>query len=414
MLPEVNTKPEKLEKYKDIIKKDLYEEIENLSKDLKGLDLVMVNSTPRGGGVAEVLKSLIPLLKGCGIRARWCTIPARNNFFEITKEIHNSLQGKKGVFTEVDQKKYLKHIEKIAEEVKDMKADTWVIHDPQPAGIIKYVDIKPGILHIHLDSSSPDKKTWDFFQDFVDDYDRFIFSVKDFMLPGLNEDKVRIFPPAINPFSLKNDPLKEERAKDILSNFGVDAERPVIAQVSRFDPWKDPIGVIKAYKIAKKEIPGLQLLLVGLFLAHDDPEAMRVFKEVEKEAGDDKDIFLFSDPDRLGSLSVDSFVNACQVGSDIILQKSLKEGFGLTVTEAMWKSKTVIAGDVGGIKIQIKNGENGFLVSSYEKAAEKIVDLFETPELKNTIGKRAKETVREKFLMPRLLRDYLKLFKEIK
>ena len=187
----------------------------------------------------------------------------------------------------------------------------------------------------------------------------------------------------------------------------------MVSQISRFDPWKDPVGVVKAYKIAKKKIPNLQMAYAGLFLSHDDPEAIRIFQKVEQESKDDPDVFLFSDPNKLASLKVDIFINACQTASDVILQKSTKEGFGLTVSEAMWKAKPIIGGNVGGIKLQIENGKNGFLVSTPEEAAEKIVQLIKDPQLAEDLGKAAQETVRQKFLMPRLLKDYLKFFREL-
>ncbi len=207
--------------------------------------------------------------------------------------------------------------------------------------------------------------------------------------------------------SLKN-------AKEIVKNFGMNPNEPLIAQVSRFDPWKDPEGVVKAYRIAKKQLPGLQLALLGIFLAQDDPEAVKIYRKVKEETKKDKDIFLFAEREKLGSLKVHTFVNAIQVASDVILQKSIREGFGMTVAEAMWKEKTVIGGNVGGIKAQIKNGENGFLVSSPSEAAKRIVQLVKDPKLSKKLGKEAKETVMENFLIPRLLRDYLRLFKELR
>lgn len=415
MLPQVKTKTQKLERYKDIIPDSLFEQIRSLAPKFKGLRVVHLNSTPRGGGVAEVLKSLVPLMKGVGVEAEWHTIPSREDFFEITKKIHNALQGKKYGFLKSDQKKYLEYIKEIAEMAQEIKADVWVLHDPQPAGIIKFLpEIKPAISHIHIDTSFPDKKTWAFIKDILKKYDKIIFSAKEFLQPTLDKEKIEIFPPAIDPLTEKNKELSFRRAKLILESFGLDPQKPLVCQVSRFDPWKDPIGVIKAYKIAKKKVPNLQLAYAGLFLSHDDPEAMRIFQKAEQESKDDPDIFLFSNPDRLGSLRVDTFVNACQTGSDIVLQKSIKEGFGLTVSEAMWKGRPVIGANVGGIKLQIENNKNGFLVSSVEEAGARIVELLKNKELSSKLGRAAKETVRQKFLMPRLLYDYLNLFKEAK
>lgn len=222
-----------------------------------------------------------------------------------------------------------------------------------------------------------------------------------------------IFPPAIDPLTIKNILFLLSSSRRILRSFGIDTTRPLISQTSWFDPWKDPVGVIKSYRIAKKKIPGLQLALIGLLLSYDDPEAIKVFKEVKREVKKDKDIFLFLNPEQLGSIKVDRFVNAFQTASNLILQKSIKEGFGLVVAEAIWKQKTVIGGNVGRIKLQIKDGENGFLVSSLEEAARRIIELIENPELKMRLELEARKTVKEKFLMPRLLRDYLRLFKKL-
>jgi trehalose synthase len=413
MLPLVKTHIQKLEKYKGIISDERLEEIEGISRDLKGLRVIMVNSTPRGGGVAEVLKSLVPLMKGAGIKAEWYTIPPREDFFKITKEIHNALQGKEYVLPFPHRVRYLKHIETSASLMRDMKADIWVIHDPQPAGVILYLPhLHPSVCRLHIDLTSPNPETWKFFAGSLIMYNKIIVSSKEYVKKELKEKTV-VFPPAINSLASKNQPLDLNVSREILKSYGIDTSRPLISQVSRFDPWKGILGVIEAYQLSKKKIPGLQLALVGFFLARDDPEAMKTFESVRKKTERDPDIFLFFDTDRLGSLRVDTFVNAIQIGSDVILQNSVREGFGLSVSEAMWKSKAVIGGNCAGIKLQIQNGKNGFLVSSPDEAAKRIVQLVKNPELAKRLGKAAKETVKEKFLMPRLLSDYLKLFKEL-
>jgi len=413
MLLKVKTKKQNLKKYKEIISKSLFSKIQKLAKNLKGLRVIHINSTPRGGGVAEVLKSLISLMDGVGLRVSWHIIPPKEEFFEITKQMHNALQGKKSHFPESFKKKYLEYTEETSKLIKDMKADVWVLHDPQPAGLIDFIDSSAKISRIHIDSSNPDIKVWNFINNFLLKFDKIIFSNKEFVKKDIPKDKTIIFPPAINPFTEKNISLPLKTAKSILENFKINSQKPLIVQVARFDPFKDPIGVIEAYKLAKKKISNLQLAFVGLFLADDDPEAVRIFKEIKKEVKGDNDIFLFSDPMCLGSLSVDRFVNACQIGADVVLQKSIKEGFGLSVTEAMWKSRPVIGGNVGGIKLQIKNGKNGFLVNSPKEASRKIVQLLENKKLREQFGREAKKTVKQKFLMPRLLHDYLKLFNQL-
>jgi trehalose synthase len=413
MLPLVKTSIQKLEKYQDIVSKQLFDEIKKTSKALKGLKVFHVNATPRGGGVAEILKSLVPLMKGVGLKADWYTIPPRDNFFEITKKMHNALQGRNYKFTFADRKKYMLHMARTAELMRDMKPDIWVVHDPQPVGAAMFLPgFHPAIFRIHIDLTSPNEGVWKFMESFLGLYDKIVLSSKDFIKKGIKGRAV-IFQPAIDPLNPKNQTMPLDKANEILRNFGINPDKPLVSQVSRFDPWKDPLGVVEAYQLAKKKIPGLQLALVGLFLAKDDPEAERVYAKVKKKAEKDKDIFLFAEVERLGSLKVHVFVNAIQTASEVIIQKSTREGFGLVVTEAMWKEKAVIGGNVGGIRSQIQNNKNGFLISSPREAALKIIRLVENPELGKKIGQKARETVREKFLMPRLLLDYLKLFKKI-
>ncbi len=413
MLPLVKTPTQKLEGYKSLISKELFKEIKEISSKLKGLRVFHVNSTPRGGGVAEILKSLIPLMKGVGVKAEWYTIPPRNNFFGITKKMHNALQGQDYEFPFSARKRYLDHMEKTAKLMQDMKADIWVIHDPQPAGVILYLPhFPPSFCRLHIDLTSPNREVWDFVAGFLESYDRVVLTSKKYIKPEIKRESV-IFPPAIDPLSPKNQPLSLATSNQILKNFGINCQKPLISQVSRFDPWKDPLGVVKAYRLAKKETPNLQLALVGFFLARDDPEAMKIYRTIKKETKKDPNIFLFADPQYLGSLKVHVFVKAIQTASDVILQKSTREGFGLTVTEAMWKEKSVIGGKAEGIKLQIEDGKNGFLVSTPQQAAKRIIQLIRDPDLNHKLGKEAKKTVKEKFLMPHLLRNHLKLYQKI-
>ncbi|MFH1841268.1 MAG: glycosyltransferase [Candidatus Nealsonbacteria bacterium] len=413
MLPKVKTPTKRLEKYQNFITKKQLKEINELSAELKGTRVNLINSTPRGGGVAEILKSLVPLMKGVGLKAEWYTIPARNSFFKITKEMHNALQGKNYNFSFSHRKQYLRNVERSAYLMQDMKADIWVVNDPQPAGVIQFLPcFRPAVCRMHIDLTSPNRDVWNFVAGFLEMYDRIIVSSKEFVKPEFKREAV-IFQPAIDPLMPKNQPLNLNFSKEILKSFGINIEKPLISQISRFDPWKDPLGVIQAYQIAKKKIPDLQLAMVGLFLAQDDPEALKVYKTVKKETEKDPNVFLFSDPSVLGSLQVDTFVNAVQVGSDVVLQKSTREGFGMTVAEAMWKRKPVIGGNAGGIKLQIVDGKNGFLVSTPQQTADRIVELIENPKLCEKIGQKAHLTVKNKFLIPRLLRDYLKLFKQL-
>lgn len=413
MLPLVKTPTQRLEKYKDLISEELFKEIKEISQNLRGLRVFHVNSTPRGGGVAEVLKCLVPLMKGVGIKAQWYTIPPRNIFFEITKKMHNALQGKKYRLPFSARKKYLDHMERTARLMREMRADIWVVHDPQPAGVIIFLpNFHPSICRLHIDLTAPNPEVWNFVAGFLASYDKIILTSKKYLKSEIKR-KAIVFPPAIDPLSPKNQPLALTTSKQILKSFGINPSKPLISQVSRFDPWKDPLGVIETYRLAKKKIPDLQLALVGFFLARDDPEAERIYKKAKKKTEKDPNVFLFANHELLGSLKVHVFVNAIQVASDLILQKSIREGFNLSVTEAMWKEKAVVGGKVGGIKLQIKDGENGFLVSNPKEAAKRVVQLIKNPELSKKLGKEARKTIQKKFLIPRLLRDHLRLYQKL-
>jgi len=413
MLPRVSLQKKKIRNYQQFVKNDLYREVLELAKQLKGLKVVHINATSLGGGVAEILSVLAPLMNDLEIRTHWYVLFPDERFFKVTKKIHNILQGKQTVLTDNEKKFYLDTNKKIADSMRRVKPDIWVIHDPQPLPLISYFpNLHPSILRFHIDLSNPQQNTWDFLFPHIEKYERIIFSMKDFVNEVIPKEKIAVFPPAIDPLSPKNIPLNIESAKSIVQNFGINTDKPLVTQISRFDAWKDPLGVIKAYYLAKNKIPDLQLALVGIFQAQDDPEAIEVFEKVKKHVKGDPDIFLFSDIRAL-NIENDILINAFQVASNLILQKSIKEGFGLTVAEAMWKEKPVIGGNVGGIKLQIKNNKNGFLVNSSEETAKRIVQLIKNPDLAKKMGKKAKKTVRERFLIPRLLRDYLKLFAEL-
>ena len=387
MLPEVKTFSQKIKNYKGFISENLYREIKKIVPKFKGLKVNMVNSTPRGGGVAEILKSLVPLMRGVGIDARWYTIPPREDFFKITKEIHNALQGKECSFPFWDRVKYLQHVERSAYLMNDMKADIWVVHDPQPAGVIMYLPkFHPSICRLHIDLTLPNREAWDFISGFVGAYDKVIVSSKDFIQKEIKDETI-VFAPAIDPIAAKNKMFKLKEAKDILKNYGINMNDPLISQVSRFDPWKGFPELIEAYKMAKKKIPDLQMALVGFHMASDDPESVKVFKAVKEMANSDPNIFLFSDPEKLGSLKVNDFVNAVQTASDVVLQNSKREGFGLTVTEALWKARPVVASAVGGITLQVIHNFTGILVHSIEGTAYQIRYLLNNPEVAKQLGK---------------------------
>jgi trehalose synthase len=412
---EVEISTKKLSDYKKIVDPMLMREIKKLSETLQGKKVVHVNTTSQrgGGGVAEILLSLVPLMRDCGLEASWLTMDGPPRFFEITKKIHNSLQGNRNKLSKDEKDFFINHSKKVAKEFDNIHADCWIIHDPQPLLLPEFSEnVHPAISRIHIDLSCPNRDTWNFILPHFENFEKAIFSMREYANGDIDKKKVVIFPPAIDPIAEKNKPMRKETARLILENLGVNPSKPIVAQVSRFDIFKDPVGVVKAFYQAKNEIPNLQLVLLGLTLASDDPESTKVFEKVKRYAKGDPDIYMFHDPREI-QYDNETIVNAVQSGSDLILQKSLKEGFGLTATEAMWKRQAVVAGNVGGLKLQIRNNYNGFLVNSVEECAYRIVEIIKDRKLKSTLAKRAKENVKKHFLLPRLLRDYLKLINEV-
>ena len=408
-MQEVLTRELQLSNYSGLISEQILSEVEKLADGLKGLRVIHVNATPRGGGVAEILNSLIPLCRSVGIDAKWYVIPPDESFAVITKSLHHFLQGSPGYLTEEQMRIYLAHNEKAALELKSrsITGDVWVIHDPQALPLVDFLpDTGKAVWNCHIDTTEPNAFVRDILMPFINRYYRVIFTLEQYLFKGLSRDKVCIFAPAIDPLSPKNLSLPLAAAKQVLGELGVDPTMSLITQVSRFDRWKDPWGVIDAYRTAKKDIPDLQLALVGVLAAQDDPDARDVLRSVQEYAGDDPDIHIFSD----WSIVADREVNAFQTASDVVVQKSIREGFGLTVAEAMWKGTPVVGGDCGGIRLQIRDGETGFLVSTSEDCAARIVTLIRNPDLARRVGQAGKESVRHHFLLPRLLRDHLALY----
>lgn len=401
----VETQTKRLEDYSKITP-DVVGKIKKLAEKLNGVSIAHVNATAVGGGVAEMLKSEIPLQNDVGLKSSWYVIPPNDDFFEITKSIHNFMQGKPGNLTEGQKKLYLEYNQYIGELLSEIKADIFVIHDPQPAASLKFMKKKPkvAIWRSHIDTSHPNKKVWDFLRPYLEGYDHFVFTLPQYTNDEFDKGKVSFITPVIDPLNAKNKAMSKAEARKYLKRLGIDTSRPLVTQVSRLDPWKDPEGVIDAYRQAKKEIKGLQLALVAQ-MASDDPEGMVIHHQIKEYIGADKDIYLMVNLD-----DNDRAVNAFQVGSDIILQKSIREGFGLTVTEAMWKGAVVIGGNVGGIKLQIEDGKNGYLVDSSREAAERIVELLNDRQKLEKMSKAAHLSVKEKFLLPHKKLNYLRLF----
>ncbi len=391
-----------LKDYEDIVGKKNLNQLKSLALLSKGKKVIMVNSTKDGGGVAEILHRLVPLLNELGINCQWKTIYGNNEFFNITKDIHNSLQGKKLDIKNELLEKYLKVNKEYAQNV-NLDADIVIIHDPQPLPLIKYYprNNTKWVWRCHIDISKPDLFLWKFLKKYVEMYDASIFSISKFAksLPYPQY----LIAPSIDPLSDKNREISKSEIENVLDTYRIKKDKPIILQVSRFDKFKDPLGVIKAYHLVKKEI-NCKLILAG-GTASDDPEGKEIFKEVKNEAKGDPDIHILF----LKSKS-DIVINALQRSADVIIQKSVKEGFGLVVTESMWKEKAVIGGEVGGITIQLYNNLNGFLVNSIEGAAFRVRYLLNRPDVSEELGKQAKKFVAKNFLITRHIRDYLALF----
>jgi len=405
----VEVEKKSLDSYVKIVGKKKIEEIKDFSSNLEGYKVLHVNSTAYGGGVAEILQALVPLMRDVGLDAEWRTISGDKSFFNVTKAFHNALQGMDIRLNQEMINIYLKYNKKNAKNFSG-EYDFIVIHDPQPAAIYHYLKPYPGIWiwRCHIDLTNTNIAFWNFIKPFIEIYDAYIFTLKNYAQEGLGKEKIFVFTPSIDPLSKKNDSLTLDESKKIFENYKVDTSRPIILQVSRFDPWKDPLGVIDAYRIVKKQFPNVQLVMAGS-MAIDDPEGIRYYKKTKSYAGEDPGIFLLSNLDGVG----DKEINAFQVASDIIIQKSTREGFGLTVTEGLWKGKPIIGGNVGGIPIQIINGVNGFLVNNINECAEKIIFLLKNPEISKKMGEKAKEYVRNNFLITEHLYNYLKLFKNL-
>jgi trehalose synthase len=388
--------------YEEIVGKNTIMELYSLAEKLKGKTIQNINSTAVGGGVAEILSKMVPLLKQLGLEADWNVIKGDSKFFEITKKIHNALHGRKENVTKEDFE-YFVEINRNNISTLDVSSDIMFIHDPQPIGLIeKRKDYKNNwIWRCHIDITSAQEDIYNFFKTYILQYDSCVFSAPAFSKKDLNLPQILISP-SIDPLSDKNKELTEQEITKIFEKYGLDLSRPIVTQISRFDYLKDPIGVIKAYKLAKK-YNDCQLILAGGG-ATDDPEGIKVYEEVLKEANGESDIHILLLPQD------DLTINALVRGSTIVLQKSIKEGFGLTVSEALWKEKPVIASAVGGIHLQITHKYSGILTYSIEGTAYYLKQLLNDPEYAKQLAKNGKEHVKSNFLITRHLKEYLLLF----
>jgi trehalose synthase len=412
MLPTVPVQPIRLEDYREAAGDEAVDRLREVAEPFIGARVLHLNSTAFGGGVAELLFTHLGILQDLGIDASWQVLEGSDEYFTVTKFCHNGMQGADVPWTEEMAAIYLDRVRANAQEIAD-DYDVVFVHDPQPAAILACKEAAGSrhgswIWRCHIDVSEPNADVWEFFAQYINRYDAVVFTVREYAQPNIRGPALAFIAPSIDPLSTKNSPLGNDVVQEVLHRYGVDPSRPMITQVSRFDPWKDPVGVIDAFRLARKDVAGLQLVMVGS-MAHDDPEGWHYLQTTQDHCGNDPDIHLLTNFQEVGGLEV----NAFQRASTVVLQKSIREGFGLTVSEAMWKGRPVIGGDAGGIRLQIENGRSGFLVASVEECAKRIVELVRDEELRSRIGGAARARVRERFLTLRELTDYLELMRSL-
>jgi trehalose synthase len=411
LLQEVALGHKTLTDYTHVVGKELTEQIRQLAEPLKGKRVLHVSATAFGGGVSEILYTLVPLMRDVGLDAHWHVIFGKEEFYNATKLLHNSLQGAPETLSD-EQWEIFDEINAINAEGLQGEWDVVIVHDPQPIGLLRGARAKGEnwVWRCHIDLSTPNPEPIARLLPMIEEYDASVWHLEDYVPNGMgaHREAVRIMPPAIDPLSPKNMAFSPEDAAFVCRQFGIDVDRPLITQVSRFDPWKDPIGVIDAYREVTEQVPEAQLAMVGS-MATDDPEGMEYFQKTFEYAGGDEDIKILSNLNNVGAIEV----NAFQSQSDVCLQKSIREGFGLTVTEALWKGRPTVAGNVGGIPLQIEDGVSGFLVDSPSECAQRCLEILRDPGLGKQLGRAGKEHARRQFLTPRLLRDWLNLFGDL-
>ncbi len=399
-----------LSDYLEIVSSEVIEEIEELGRLLRGARVLHVNATAYGGGVAEMLHPLVGLMNGIGLAAEWQVIEGSDEFFNMTKASHNGLQGTEIRLTQRMERVWREYNRRNAESMSDT-FDYVVAHDPQPAGLLHFADRSASrfwLWRCHIDASTPCERILNFYFFFIDTYTCEIYTLPEFVSEGLHFERLAAITPKIDPLSPKNLAIPRDTARREIARFGLDPARPFVTQVSRYDRLKDPCGVIDAYRIAKREFPDLQVALIGS-MASDDPEGWTCLDAAEQWAAGDKDIHILHNLCGVGPYEVGCF----QTASNVVVQKSLKEGFGLVVTEALWKETPVVASNVGGIPLQVIDGETGFLIDSIDDCAEKLVSLLCDPEPGERTAIAGREHVRRNFLIPQHLRDYLRLFADL-
>src|ERR1700733_3595509 len=408
MLQPVSLAQKHLNDYASLVGRALIDEIRERADRLQGKRILHLSATAFGGGVAEILYTLVPLMTDVGLDCEWDVIYGREEFFNATKVMHNALQGNPQDLDAEQWETWMRYNEINAAELS-RDWDVCIVHDPQPAAIASLVTDKARhwIWRCHIDLSTPNRATLERLLPHLEPYERAVFHIPEYVPAGV-DGRAHTMPPAIDPLAPKNMAFSPEDAVYICEQFGIDVDRPLLCQVSRFDPWKDPLGVIDAYRIVKAEVPDVQLALVGS-MATDDPEGWDYFNATVAHADGDPDIHILNNLNNVGAIEVNAFQSHC----DVVIQKSTREGFGLTVTEAIWKGRPLIGGAVGGIPLQVSDGETGFLVSTVEECAQRSLEILADPGLGKRLGLAGKEAVRKHFLTPRLLRDWLDLFEQL-
>jgi trehalose synthase len=394
-----------VEAYRAIVGGDAVARLRDLARPLRGLRVLELSSTATGGGVAELLSSLVPLEVDLGLEAEWRVIAADRAFFGVTKKIHNGLQGMSVDLDAREQEEYLRHNEANARGLAADRFDVVIVHDPQPAAVRSFLPNAPGrwLWRCHIDSSAPNAATWQFLHPYVERHDQAVFTLHAFVPRDL-EIPTSCILPAIDPLTSKNHALPGYLARATVQELGVDLSRPLLLQVSRFDPWKNPLGVIDAWRRAREVVSELQLALVGS-MAADDPEGWAVYSEVEEALRGEDAGFLFTD--QMGVAGHE--VNAFQRTADVAVQLSIREGFGLVVAETLWKGTPMVAGATGGIPTQLEDGVSGYLASTPAAVADRVVGILQDPATARRLGATGHDRVRERFLLPRLLADQLEV-----
>ncbi len=409
MLHRVDVGDLSIEPYREVVGDEVIAELHSLAAPLQGLKVLHLNATSYGGGVSELLRSVVPLERDLGLEADWRIIAADDAFFNVTKMIHNALQGEERALTQEQIATY-RDVSIRNAELLDAGYDVYVVHDPQPLAVRHFVPHPDArwIWRCHIDTVRHSPDVWAVLEPFVAEYDAAVFTMEEFVPPGFPVERVRIIPPAIDPLSPKNMDLPPSVCERMLTWIGIDVSQPLVSQVSRFDPWKDPLGVLAAYRMVRAEVPTLQLAMVGS-MALDDPQGWELYRQLTSASEGDPLVHIFTNLTGVGNVEV----NAFQRLSKVVIQKSIREGFGLVVSEALWKGTPVVAGNAGGLPLQMPDGVGGYLVETVEDAANRLLQLLRNPDEAHRLAELGREHVKKHFLLPRLIADELRLIGEV-